>query len=253
MNVVVNGLMTHYEKSGKGKTIVLLHGWGDNSSTFSEPAKYLSNKYTVLIPDLPGMGKTEPPANAWGLLEYSDFVAAWLKKIDTNEVYGFLGHSNGGSIAIYGLSSGNLKAERLILIASAGIRAKAQAKKFALKLVAKSGKLITAPLPGSTRKKIRGKFYRTVGSDITLLPQLEETFKKIIRQDVRSQAAQLTLPCLIIYGQNDRQTPAVYGRIYNRLILGSKLKILPDVGHFPHQESPDKINREVDEFLKTKS
>lgn len=250
MNVVVNGLMTHYEKSGSGKTIVLLHGWADNSATFKDLIKELSDNYSVLVVDLPGFGKTQLPMDAWGLEQYADFVSAWLNKIGIGKVYAFLGHSNGGSIAIYGLGIGSLNADKLILLSSAGIRPAKPTRKLALTLVSKSGKMILAPLPEATKKKIRGKFYRQVGSDITVVPQLEETFKKIVRQDVQPCARQLNLPSLVIYGQADKQTPPAYGHIYNQLIPKSELKILPGVGHFPHHENPKKIYQLVREFLK---
>src|SRR5436190_2312381 len=172
MNAVVDGLMTNYQKRGKGKkTIVLLHGWGANIDSFDKLSEYFVDKYTLLALDLPGFGGTQTPEQAWNLEHYAEFVASWLKKLKLSEPYALIGHSFGGSVAITGLARKNFTSQNLVLLASAGIRNKNPLKKHGLKLIAKTGKKSLYLLPVANRRKIRNKFYKTIGSDITLLPQ----------------------------------------------------------------------------------
>ena len=113
--------MTEYRQSGTGKPVVLLHGWGDNMESWTGVAASLEGTHQVNILDLPGFGKSQAPKNTWGLNEYAEFVGEFLKKLEIiPEV--IIGHSNGGAIAIRGLASGSLKADKLILLASSGIR-----------------------------------------------------------------------------------------------------------------------------------
>src|SRR5438552_1207066 len=116
MNVVVNDLMTNYQRIGKGKTILLLHGWGDTSTTFSKLIEQLQGHYEIVTVDLPGFGATQAPPSAWGLDDYAAFIKAWLHKLQIEDIYAVVGHSYGGSTAIVGLSNGDFDARRLVLI-----------------------------------------------------------------------------------------------------------------------------------------
>jgi len=253
MNVVVNGLMTNYQKVGKGKTVVLLHGWGDTGKTFSKLIENLQDKYSFLILDLPGFGGTQPPENAWGLEDYVDFIHDWLKKIDSGDIYAYGGHSYGGAVEIYGLGAGKLTAQKLFLLASAGIRDKKTFRKRTLKATAKVAKLPLYLLPSYQRKKIKNRLYRTLGSDITLLPHMELTFKRIIGEDILTRAKDIKIPTLLIYGDKDKDTPAADGRILRGAIAGSKLEIIPGAGHFLHQEQAEQVGKLVADFLETKN
>jgi pimeloyl-ACP methyl ester carboxylesterase len=82
-----------------------------------------------------------------------------------------------------------------------------------------------------------------------LVPHMQETFKQTVRQDVQEEASQLKLPTLLIYGQNDRATPPLYGEIYQQLIKGAKLQIVPDAGHFVHHDQPAQSMELIREFL----
>ena len=250
MNVVVDGLMTSYLKTGSGKrVVVMLPGWGDTSKTFSGLISELKDDYTVLAVDLPGFGGTQAPDKAWGLEDYAGFVKSWLKKIDVDQVYGLIGHSHGGATAIYGLGNGLLKADKLILLASAGIRNQKNLRKSLLTAAAKTAKLPLLVLPAAQKGRLRKKLYSTAGSDLMLLPHMEDTFKKIISQDVQPSAARVSTPALLIYGSRDKATPVRYGHMLNRQIRGSRLEVV-GAGHFVHQDEPAAVSRLIRNFLR---
>jgi len=248
--VVVDSLLTKYTVSGKGKAILLLHGWGDSSAGLSGLQSELSKKYTVVTPDLPGFGGSQAPSGDWDLSDYAGFVGNFLKKIDTNKLYAVIGHSNGGAIAIRGLSNGDFASDKLVLMAAAGIRGTAKTRNKVLRLVAKAGKALTTPLPKSAKNRLRRKVYKTIGSDMLVAEHLQGTFKKVVADDVRADAAKLNLPTLLLYGGSDEASPAWYGETYHSLIKGSKLEVLPESGHFIHLEQPQIVTVEIEEFLK---
>ncbi|HUC87955.1 MAG TPA: alpha/beta hydrolase, partial [Candidatus Binatia bacterium] len=160
------------------------------------------------------------------------------------------GHSNGGAIAIRGLATGNLTAERLVLLASSGIRGTYNGRTKAIRFVTKLGKVVTAPLPASAKKRLRQQVYTTVGSDMLVAEHLQETFKKIITDDVRNDASKLKLPTLLIYGDKDSQAPISYGETFHKLISGSIFKVIPGAGHFVFLEKPKEVIQLMEEFLK---
>lgn len=250
MQVVTNSLMTQYSRGGKGKTVVLLHGWADSSAGLRTIYEYLKNNYDVISVDLPGFGGTQAPPVAWGLDDYVLFVQAFLQKINVTQVYAFIGHSNGGAILIRGLGDGHLEAEKLVLLASAGIRNEYKGRNRALRILAKTGKLITLPLPQTVKKKLRRKAYKSIGSDMLVAEHLQETFKRVVTDDVRADAAQIIQPALLIYGEEDDSTPVWYGQQYHELMNESTLEILPGAGHMVHLDRPADVQKAITDFLK---
>jgi pimeloyl-ACP methyl ester carboxylesterase len=246
MQVVVDGLLTNYSRQGSGKKILLLHGWGDSAKGMEALNKELAKKFEVLALDLPGFGGTQTPAQSWGLDDYADFVQAFLDKINYS-VDILAGHSNGGAIAIRGLNRG-LKAQRLVLIASAGIRGEHKGRMKALRIIAKTGKTVAKLLPKSTQKKLRRTMYTTVGSDMLVAEHLQETFKRVVEDDVRADAATLKLPTLLLYGDGDISTPLEYGQKLQDVIAGSELIVIPSGSHWLPTENTNQIAKYIKDF-----
>ncbi|HEX7963812.1 MAG TPA: alpha/beta hydrolase [Candidatus Saccharimonadales bacterium] len=250
MQVVVDSLLTQYELQGKGALVLLLHGWGDSAKGLAGLQRALAHTYKVIALDLPGFGGSEPPHAVWGLDDYDQFVAHFLQKIDAGPVAVLVGHSNGGAIAIRGLGQGVLAADKLVLLASAGIRGEYKGRIKALRYITKAGKALTAPLPASVKQKLRKKVYRTVGSDMLVAEHLQETFKKVVTDDVRADAANLALPTLLVYGENDDATPVRYGELFHQAIDGSTLEVLLGAGHFVHLDRPEAVAKAIEEFAR---
>ncbi len=248
MQIIVDNLAVKYELIGKGKTVVMLHGWGDNHTTFNLLAAYLSSQYQLLALDLPGFGSSQPPKSPWNLDNYANLIAAVISKLNLKP-YAFIGHSNGGALVIRGLSLGNLKADRLVLIASAGIRNSQPTKRLLTKTIAKAGKATTFWLPREVRQHLRTKLYGTIGSDLLVVPELAATFKLTVSQDVQADAGQLTLPTLIINADHDPAIPLSDGLRFHNLISGSRFEVLNSTTHFIHQEQAEIVAKLILGFL----
>jgi pimeloyl-ACP methyl ester carboxylesterase len=242
MEVVVESLSTHYERRGEkqGKKVLILHGWGDCAKGWQPMLEKLAKKYDVVAVDLPGFGDTDMPPSVWALDNYAAFVAAFLKKISFKP-FAIIGHNNGGAIAMRGLADGTFTTERLLLLDSAGIRSEYRGRQNIWQIITKTGKILSYPLPKNLKKHLRHKVYMKVGGNNLVSQRLQETFKRLVTDDVQSNAARLDLPTLLLYGEDDLSTPPAYGRILHNLIKGSRLEIIPGAGHFVHLDKPDEV------------
>jgi len=250
MQIIVQGLLTHYQHSGQGKTILLLHGWANSLDSFETLKAELITSYDVISVDLPGFGKTQTPKSAWNLDDYSQFVKDFLDKLNIPKIYCVVGHSNGGALAIRALSTKQISAQKLVLLASSGVRNSKGIKNIAIKAVAKSGKVATFWLSPSTKQKLQQKLYGTIGSDMLVAPHMKETFKLTVRQDIQADARKLDLPTLLIYGNKDKATPLKgVGEPLHRQIANSRLEIVDGADHFAHQTNPEQIQKLIMEFL----
>ena len=249
MQAIVDNLLASYEKVGNGPTVLMLHGWGDSHQTFSELSRELEDKFSIISLDLPGFGGTQAPKTVWSLNDYCDFVAKFLVKIDEKKPYAIVGHSNGGAISIRGLANGIFESDKLVLLASSGVRDVYKGRKKALRLAAKAAKAATYPLPKSVTVRIKKHAYKSVGSDMFVAEHLQETFKKIVGDDVRNDAKKLKLPTLLIYGSEDNATPVRYGELFRDAIPGSMLQVIDGAGHHLHHDNPKEVYYFVKEFL----
>lgn len=250
MQVVVNNLLTHYQLQGTGKLVLFLHGWGDNSQGSTALQAQLAKNFTVLAPDLPGFGKTQAPTEGWDLDNYAQFINALLTKLDLSQPYAVIGHSNGGAVAIRATALGELQPQKLVLLAASGIRAGKTVKKGLMQVLAKTGNVATIGMPERYRQTLRRQLYKSAGSDMMVVPGMQDTFKKTIKQDVQAEAAEITLPTLLIFGEQDKDVPPFMGQRYHELIKNSELHMLPGTGHFVHLDQPDEVVKLTEDFLK---
>ncbi len=249
MQVIVDDLLTHYDLHGKGKLVVLLHGWGDSAKGLAGLQKELTVQYRVLSVDLPGFGSTQMPKTAWDLDDYARFVEHLLRKLEFQQPYAVIGHSNGGALAIRAVSLECLQPQRLVLLAASGVRTNNPTRRLIIKIIAKTGNAVTLWLPRRRRQALRKHLYGATGSDMLVVPELEDTFKKTVRQDVQGDAAAIDVPTLLIYAASDDAVPVADGRQYHSLIKGSRLEVVKNAGHFVHLDQPDKTVALIKEFL----
>lgn len=249
MQVVVDNLLTNYSVMGEGPVVLMLHGWGDDLRTFKALQLELSNSYKAVALDLPGFGQTQAPDGVWNLDNYADFVRKFLVKIEIRNVFAVIGHSNGGALAIRSLATNTIAADRLVLLASSGIRTGQPLKRLALKIIAKAGKLLTFWLPYSKKQHLRKKLYGVAGSDMLIAPHLQETFKLTVRQDIQADAKVLRLPTLFIYATGDQAVPIADGQKMASLIPGARLVTINGADHFLHHSAHQPVTKAIMEFI----
>lgn len=249
MQAIVDNILTSYKKSGSGKKVVLcLPGWGDTVEGFAAMGELSPNKYTTVLLDLPGFGGTAKPKTVWGLPEYAEFIGKFIQKTALTP-YALMGHSNGGAISVLAVSSGSVRPKKMILLASSGVRTGTSVKKIFHKIGAKLVKIFIFIFPKNTQKKIKQKVYSKIGSDYMAIDGLQETFKKVVSYDVISDARNIEIPTLLVYGSNDFVTPLSQAEKIAEAIKNSELKVIDSAEHFPHKDQPKKVKKLIEDFL----
>lgn len=249
MKIIVQNLATKYQDNGTGSVLLFLHGWQDDLHTFDALVSDLSSIHRIVRLDLPGFGMTERPKQPWGVDEYVQFVADFIKKLDIH-VDVLVGHSFGGRIVIKGVATKSFCPCKLVLIGSAGIAKRRTFRNRALIFLAKIGKVIMCVPPFLYwRKKLRKRLYTAIGSDYYHTGSLKETFLKIISEDLSTYAQSITLPTLLIWGKDDTATPTSDGERFSQLIFQSELHVLPAAGHFVHKEKSQEVSKLIQEFI----
>jgi pimeloyl-ACP methyl ester carboxylesterase len=229
--IIINNIRAtyyHTENFDPQDTLLFLHGWQSQASHFAKTLQKCPNAIAV---DLPGFGESDTPSTAWSLNEYVDFFIHFIDKLQIKNPI-VAGHSFGGSIGIAYCARGNL-VKKLILIDSAGIRKKS-IKKYGFFIIAKIFKIPFA-LPGMHALKNSAKkwFYKKIDSEDYLhAGVLTETYQNIIREDLTKHLQKITVPTVLIWGEDDKETPLENGKLMEQLIKNSQLHVIPRAGHY---------------------
>jgi len=99
MNFNFKNTNIHYIVSGKGKAIVLLHGFLENLTMWNDVSNVLSTKYKVICIDLLGHGKSENHGYVHTMSDQAEMVKAVLNHLNLRK-YILIGHSMGGYISL---------------------------------------------------------------------------------------------------------------------------------------------------------
>jgi pimeloyl-ACP methyl ester carboxylesterase len=249
MKIIVQNLAVEYQDEGEGEVILLLHGWQDNLHTFDALMPLLSTTNRVIRLDCPGFGQSEIPERAWDLDNYVKLVENFIQKLHL-QVDVLIGHSFGGRIAIKGAADKNLQPNKIVLVNSAGIAKNKILRNSVLKIGAKIiGWITYIPPFVFWREKWRKKMYESIGSDYLNAGAMQETFLKIISEDLSASAKKINIPTLLIWGADDTETPLSDGKLFSQLIPNSKLEIINGAGHFVHQKKPEAVAKLIRIFM----
>src|SRR5882724_9106573 len=95
----VNGVKIHYLKAGTGKTpLVLIHGFGDTSHMWTPMFADFGKDYTIIAPDLRGIGDSSKPATGYDKKNAAVDIRELVKSLGYKKIY-LVGHDIGLMVA----------------------------------------------------------------------------------------------------------------------------------------------------------
>jgi pimeloyl-ACP methyl ester carboxylesterase len=90
----VNGVKLHYLVAGKGDPVVLLHGFAETSHMWLPLIAKLSDKHTVIAPDLRGFGQSATPEDGYTKKVMAQDIHALVKSLNYDRIR-LVGHDIG--------------------------------------------------------------------------------------------------------------------------------------------------------------
>jgi pimeloyl-ACP methyl ester carboxylesterase len=223
--------------------ILVLPGWRRSIDEWIPIAKSLSEKYEVILLDLPGFGVTTTPKGVFGVLEYVNFVKEFLAKLKI-EKCAILGHSFGGRLAIVLASEGGL-VKKLVLVDSGGIETKSLYAKLIYIL-----KTLLLPVFIILPTSLKGKIGNLIGSsDYKTSGEMRKIFVKVVNQNLRKYLPKIKASTLIIWGDRDNQLPVSETKIFRQAISDAKVRIVWGAGHDPHIQKTEQFLTILKEIL----
>jgi pimeloyl-ACP methyl ester carboxylesterase len=244
----VCGLRTRYLNHGAGPTVLVLHGWGASIEAVYPILTGLAPVANVYALDLPGFGQSAPPPQPWGVEDYQVFVAAFMDALEIERPT-IVGHSNGGRIAIRMAATEPRRAERLVLVDSAGIRPKRTMRYYRRVGMAKLGKHAARYL-GAPGERLRARIVgRVASSDYAAAGEMRPTLVRLVNSDLREYLPRISVPVLLVWGADDTDTPLADARLMEKLIPDAGLVVIDGAGHFSYLDQSARFARIVTHFI----
>lgn len=255
--ILIDNSKVNYKTAGDGPAVLILHGWGGSSDSWVKFQEIVSKGgYKVIVPDLPGFGKSISPQEPWGIQDFAEFILNFIKTAKNEFVDPFylIGHSFGGRIAVKFSGLYPEKIKKLILCDSAGIRPTPNLKTRMIILAAEIGNAVFSPQRLRIfRDGARNLFYAFLRRRdyVKAKGPMKETMKKVISEDLLEDLSKIKAQALIVWGEKDKMVPIKYALTFKEKIKNSELIILPKIGHSPNLEDPQKLAEVVIKFLKS--
>jgi pimeloyl-ACP methyl ester carboxylesterase len=270
-HIDLHGERFAYRDQGSGEVLLLIHGMAGSSTTWRSVAPLLARTHRVIAPDLPGHGESGKPRGDYSLGAFAATLRDLLRELGINKVT-VIGQSLGGGVAMQFTYQHPEYCERLVLIGSGGLGPDVN---WTLRLLAAPGAEFVLPVIAPKPVLAAGnKIGSWMGSLGIQSPRATETwrsysslsdretrqaFLRTLRSvvDHRGQAVSAMnrlylnseLPTLLIWGDADKIIPVAHGYAAHEAIPGSRLEVLPGVGHYPHVEAPLTVVDILEDFL----
>jgi pimeloyl-ACP methyl ester carboxylesterase len=271
---IIHGYKRAFRIAGEGPAILLIHGIGDNSTTWEGVHAQLAQRFTVIAPDLLGHGKSDKPRADYSVAAYANGMRDLLSVLDIERVT-IVGHSLGGGVAMQFAYQFPQLVERLILVGAGGVTKDVN---FVLRLASlpmgsEAIALLRLPLvlPAvQVGGKIIGKALGTtaLGHDLPNMlrvlndlpePTASAAFSRTLRAvvDWRGQIVTMldrcylteAIPVQIIWGSRDAVLPVRHATMAHAAMPGSRLEIFEGGGHFPFHDDPARFIDIVQTFI----
>lgn len=254
MNVSVNGVPAFVATGGvefdpRLPSVVLIHGAGFDHSAWALHSRWFAHHgFSVLVPDLPGHGRSAGPALR-GIADMADWTARLLDAAGATSAH-LIGHSMGSLIALETAARHPEKVSALSLIGTAAtmtvgpdlLKAAEAGDSAAIDMVSIWGLGYSAELGGSLAPGLwmHGGAQRT----------LQHAASGVLFTDLAAcnayanalaAAAKVKVPTTVILGERDLMTPPKAGKALAAAIPGARTVVLPGAGHIMMAERPDEL------------
>jgi pimeloyl-ACP methyl ester carboxylesterase len=265
---LADGARIHFRDRGPrgAPVLVLIHGSNASLFTWEDWAARLSDAFRVVSLDLPGHGLTGAvPSGDYSDEALTSEVARFADKLNLSR-FAIGGNSMGGGVAARFAEEYPQRVTQLILVDAVGMPvrqgehiplafrlARIPVLDLILLYVTPRVLVVEGLNDAIVRKSVIDDrmidlywdFARMQGTrDATL-----RRFQAAEDDFVARNAGRITVPTLVLWGEEDRLVPPEAGRLYARAIRGAKLIVYPETGHLPQEEIPDKSASDVRNFL----
>jgi pimeloyl-ACP methyl ester carboxylesterase len=273
-HVTVHGHRRAYVKAGSGPALLLLHGLGCDHTTWLPVIDALARRYTVVAPDLLGHGASDKPRADYSVGGFANGMRDLLTVLGIDKAT-VVGHSFGGGVAMQFAYQFPERTERLVLVGSGGLGPEVSPAIRAITTTGFHQVMGLLTLPGIRHVGTGGlralsrtglKEFRDFDEVASIYdsfrdPAARAAVRHVVRAVVDWQGQIVTMadrayltdamPMCVLWGEQDRVIPVSHAERAAELAPNARVEILPNAGHFPHKDHPERFVKILHDFIRT--
>jgi len=260
----IGELEIYYEDEGRGRPLVLLHGTGADTFSWSEMVPRLAPSFRTISLDLRGFGQTRrPPEPRLSHDLWRDDVRRFLESLDLGPV-ALAGWSLGGTVALNVAVHAPALISHLVIIGSASPRVAlsnrggfderlrlAQAGFPIEEIIARTFEFTASALSPVVRRQDPRAEQLTRALLLRNRPEWygEAVEANARRPDIGDRLGDIACPTLVIVGDADTRNGVEHAQDLTKAIPGAFMKVIADCGHFYGFEQPGATVDAITRFL----
>jgi pimeloyl-ACP methyl ester carboxylesterase len=248
----------HYEVYGKGKPVILLHGWLGSWGLWQETMTFLGGSYRTYALDFWGFGESGKKRDTYAVQDFVDLVDQFMEHLGISRAP-LVGHSMGGTVSLLVAIK---YPQRVDKIAVAGSPIEGSSLALLLKLAGyRPIAFLLFNLMGPFRAWMKHfysplicsdpRFPKMMDRDLsrTTLESFLRSIASLRQTDLRPTLDHIKVPTLGFYGDKDRIVHPLQWQPLLKGISQAHVQRFPSAGHFMMLEEPTEFRQKLKNFL----
>jgi pimeloyl-ACP methyl ester carboxylesterase len=258
-SIITNQGVVHYETVGRGKPVILLHGWLGSWGCWLGTMESLSNRYRAYALDFWGFGESDKRRESYNVVDFVALVDQFMERLGIQSAP-VIGHSMGGTVAL------NLaldRPNRVEKVAVVGSPIDGRSLSVFLKLAGNPWiAFLVWNSPGLLRVGLKlfapwiaanwSDWYKLLMRDLSkmTLESFLWSINSLHHTNLQPRMGRLRVPALGVYGRGDKIVDPRQSQLFHD-IPGARVEMLDRSRHFPMLDEPDKFNAILLSYLAT--
>lgn len=246
-SIVTSQGVVHYEAYGRGKPVILLHGWLGSWGCWLGTMEALASKHRAYALDFWGFGESDKRRESYNIADFVTLVDQFMQRLGIERAP-VIGHSMGGTVAL------NLaldKPRRVEKVAVVGSPIAGESLSPFLKLAGYPWiAFLVWNSPGLLRWGIKlfapwiaaswSEWYALLMRDLSkmTLESFLWSIHSLHRTDLRPRLGTLRMPALGVYGRGDKIVDPRQARLFEH-VANARVVMLAKSRHFPMLDEPE--------------
>jgi len=257
-SIVTNQGIVHYEAYGRGRPVILLHGWLGSWGYWLRTMEALKDRYRCYALDFWGFGESGKRRDSYELSDFVDLVDQFMERLGI-ESAPIVGHSMGGTVAVSLALAKPRRVQRVIVVGSPIV---GDSLNIFLRLAGKPWiASVVWQIPKALQFGIKAfspylvddwpTWYKMITRDLsrTTLEAFFLSIRSLHKADLRPQLPGITTPVMGIYGVGDNVVAPTQANIITNSVPVSRIKMMSGSRHFPMLDEPQSFNLQLADFL----
>ena len=217
--------------------VVLVHGFMISGSYFLPTAERLASEFVVYVPELPGHGHSDTPAEALDIGQLADALMGWMSAMGIPKA-AFVANSMGCQVVVDLAVKYPQRVDRLVLVAPA---------------IDPAARTVWQHLP----RVLFDVFYERLSlaalvtrGALRMRWRAVRELRHMMNYRIEEKLPRVTLPTMLVRGENDAIVPQVWFDEAARLARAEEVAVIPGWGHAVNYSAPEELVDAFTDFLR---